>query len=58
MTKKNFEAIAAILNADRAVSSCEAERAKVLVIALSMSDYFLSQNPAFDRTRFLTACGF
>jgi len=58
MTKKNFEAIAKILNADRAVSRDAQEAAKVRCIALSLSDYFLSVNPLFDRQKFLTACGF
>lgn len=58
MTKTHFEAIARILNADLAVSNTDDERNKVRGIALSMSDYFLSVNPRFDRKRFLTACGF
>ena len=58
MTKTHFENIARILNADRAVSTTPAEVEKVRVIALSLSDYFYSENPLFSREKFLTACGF
>lgn len=50
MTKRHFEAIAAILR--------DYPPAKVMSIGLRLADYFASENPRFDRERFLTACGF
>jgi hypothetical protein len=47
MTKKHFTAIAKILNTTT-------QRAN---IARSLADYFETENPNFDRERFLTACG-
>lgn len=55
MTKKHFEALAAIVNDNRFDGSrkeaCES-------IARDMADLFAEENPRFDRERFLTACGF
>lgn len=65
MTRKHFEAIAAILKAQY-----EAEKERfysfgydepnhlvVRTTAENMADYFETQNPLFDRRRFLIACG-
>lgn len=49
MTKKHFEAIAAIIR-DSEVSPH--------LIARDFADYFQSINPNFDRDKFLAACGF
>lgn len=59
MTKKHFEAIAALLaNANLAVVD-ERGGADIVMRDLcdSMADYFDSENPRFDRDKFLTACG-
>lgn len=67
LTKKHYEAIAAIIGStynnaklytlpnykDTARARCE-----TLEIAASrMADYFASDNPKFNRVRFLQACG-
>lgn len=58
MTRKHFEAIAHILDAERAVrSATPAQVGVVHALALSLSDLFAAENPRFDRNRFLTACG-
>lgn len=57
MTRKHFEAIAAILAGDLATAGNAGERLKVIGIAYSLADYFLSQNPNFDRDRFYLAVG-
>lgn len=49
MTRKHFEAIARITS----MISNETTRA---MIACEQADYFASQNPNFDRTRYLKAC--
>lgn len=67
MTKQHFEAIAAILR-DRKIDGdyameIDQDWAKGVTAATEataddLADYFKSINPRFDRTRFLTACGF
>ena len=54
MTSKDFIAIANILAGDYATAS-PAERGKVLVITLSLADYFASVNENFDRSKFYAA---
>jgi hypothetical protein len=51
MTKKHFIALAAIT---AAISNESTRR----FVAESQANYFASENPNFDRERFLTACGF
>ena len=51
MTKKHYEAIASILAIDTGYTR------EVAIIAERLADYFASDNPRFDRVRFLTACG-
>lgn len=59
MTRKHFEAIAKIINARLAWADAvqygyiDATQK----IANEMADYFATQNPNFDRARFLKACG-
>ena len=53
MTKKHFEAIAAIF-ASRPYTPHMDE---VKVIIFDLADYFEGENPRFDRTAFLAACG-
>lgn len=50
MTRKHFEALAAI------TKSISNETTRKFVAA-EQADYFASQNPHFDRQRFLAACG-
>jgi len=57
MSKKDYDAIAAILAGDLAVSTTEAERLRVRGITLSLADYFMRTNPRFVRTRFYDAVG-
>ena len=67
MTKKHFTAIAAIIKSQ--LNSAQLENSLVsqdikdgaqiasACIAESLADYFQGENPAFDRLRFLSACG-
>ena len=54
MTKRNFEAIANILAGDYAIST-PIQRQRVFGITLSLADYFLRENPNFDRSKFYAA---
>lgn len=54
MTKKHFEAIAAILSE---VHEDYRFDGAVDAVANRLSDYFKSENSRFDRDRFLAACG-
>lgn len=64
MTKKHYEAIASIIlgsyevaqeNEQNGFAIGEAERVEIL--AKELATYFNQDNPRFDRTRFLQACG-
>lgn len=62
MTKRHFIAIAALLeNANLAVVDeyGNPQAADIVTADLcdAMASYFASENPRFDRQRFLTACG-
>lgn len=62
MTKKHFEAIAALLaNANLAVvdehGNPQAADIVMADLCYAMADTFAAENPRFDRHRFLTACG-
>lgn len=57
MTKKHFEAIAAIIALSRA-KDCEREVPEIKMLAHRLATYFSSQNPRFDCHKFMTACGF
>jgi hypothetical protein len=52
MTKRHFEAIARIFASHPAISSAE-----VKSLGYHMADYLGTQNPRFDRARFLKAAG-
>jgi hypothetical protein len=54
MTKRHFEAIAAILDGVRDDYRFDGA---VDAMANRMADYFKSENPRFDRDLFLAACG-
>lgn len=48
MSKKHFESIALILKSNGASQA----------LCQTMASFCASQNPAFDRPRFLAACGY
>lgn len=67
MTRKHFEKVASVLAIrvqrirENDISSPEAKVAKsqeVYAIANALADAFSTENPRFDRQRFLIACGF
>jgi hypothetical protein len=57
MSKKHYEAIAAIFAGDYASAKNDDCRRVVVGLALSLSDIFKRDNENFDRMRFLKACG-
>lgn len=54
MTKKHYEAIAAIV---REHTTKHADWYALVQATKQMADYFTTENPKFDRARFLQACG-
>lgn len=54
MTKKHYAAIAAIMSE---VHDDYRFDGAVDAMARRMADYFKSENPRFDRDRFIAACG-
>lgn len=52
MTRKHFEAIAAMFAAHPAIGTAELK-----TLGYNMADYLGTQNPNFDRARFLAAAG-
>lgn len=52
MTRKHFEAIAAIIDAQRDIG------VEIQGTANELAAFFATENPNFDRERFLKACGF
>jgi hypothetical protein len=59
MTKKDFILLAKVVSAhlDNGDHDQLDGIASVHVLALSLADALATTNPAFDRSRFLTACG-
>lgn len=61
MTPEHFEAIASIIKYNRDMNYPADKSGYGLVaaklIAVEMADYFEKENPLFNRSRFLTACG-
>lgn len=57
MTKKHYEAIAAIIKARYFGDKNDDGDNAVRSIALAIADYLARDNPKFTRTRFLQACG-
>lgn len=53
MTKKHFEAIAAIF----AARPFTPHVTEVKAIVFDLADYFAHENPRFNRSAFLAACG-
>lgn len=59
MTKRHFEAIAALIDAEQAqYGEHSSERLAVRDVAIRLAVQFNIENPQFDRAMFLTACGF
>lgn len=58
LTKKHYEAIALMLqNAHDTIAESAHAKTVVRLHAYNLADYFAQNNPRFDRTRFLQACG-
>ena len=60
MTKKHYEAIAKVINDERGVYLIKNSVPALSVLyytAVNLADFFALDNPRFDRTRFLQACG-
>ena len=61
LTKKDFKAVAGIIKASIDVtiiySTTEPNTTIKGNIAIDLADYFATQNPRFDRNRFMKACG-
>lgn len=58
MTRKDYIAIAEAIAVNNDPTDSKREQDKVKVIAGSIADVMKRDNPRFDRSRFLRACGF
>lgn len=56
MSKKHYIAIAARI-AKQVSESDEEQKSTLRLLVWSLSSYFASDNPMFDRARFCEACG-
>ena len=57
MTKKHYEALARILSSQMCDAEMETCQHTVRLITRDIADYLATENPRFDRSRFLKACG-
>lgn len=57
MTRRDFQAVAADFRDELSHASPE-QRSALYAVALSLCVTFHAGNARFDRSRFLTACGF
>lgn len=57
MTKKHFIVIAARIKSRLETETSEEIKGGVRLVALDLANQFVSENPRFDKGRFLTACG-
>jgi len=58
LTRKDYKAIADIINNERAdFQEGEDGYAVLNIISAQLSHYMAQDNPNFDRAKFLTACG-
>jgi len=55
LTKKDFKAVAIII--ERSFSGDTSTEYELPVLVEHLADYFATQNPRFDRERFMKACG-
>lgn len=60
-TRQHYRAIAEIIKKEytRFDNICKDDEGKLAIqsIARSLADYFVDNNPRFDRQKFLAACG-
>lgn len=57
LTEKHIKAIAGIIKPCVLVSKARKDGAQTSNIAYGLANYFATQNPKFDRQKFLDACG-
>lgn len=57
MSKKHFVVIAALIKSRLERETSEETKGGIRLIALDLANQFVSENPRFDKSRFLTACG-
>ncbi len=60
LTKKDFKVVAEIIKNNlpgKDNDYCDGVRAGLYYTANDLADYFATQNPRFDRERFMVACG-
>ena len=62
LTKKDFKAVAEIVTRLHPAKSKtgdfnKGENFALKNVAIKLADYFTTQNPRFDRNRFMKACG-
>jgi hypothetical protein len=57
MTKKHFITISARIKSRLQTETSEEVKGGVRLVALDLANQFLSENPRFDKGRFLAACG-
>lgn len=58
MTRKHFEAIAAVIRNNYSNTENATERKAIQTLAKSLALEFKSINPHFDPNKFMGACGF
>lgn len=57
LSRKYYTKIAAVLSEEREWATSPQKDEIMRDVAISLADYFVTDNPNFDRERFLTACG-
>ena len=58
LTRKHFKAVAEIIRTSRdVIITYSTNKPAECDVADNLADYFATQNPRFDRERFLAACG-
>ena len=57
MSKKHFNAVAALIKSRLERETSEEIKGGVRLVALDLANQFVSENPRFDKARFLTTCG-
>lgn len=57
MSKKHFVVIAALIKSRLERETSEETKGGIRLVALDLANQFVSENPRFDKARFLTACG-
>lgn len=58
MTRKDFEAIAQVVNSEKTIcEECGESTIPILSLAIGLRQMLAEQNPRFDSALFMTACG-